>query len=214
MPFFGAILVSWVAAVIATLVHAKTVVLVSYWVTNPAIILALYAVTRVPRYRLRITPEWGRLMNWFMIAILVLNAPGSIFLHDLGIQYDRFLHFTAVLVAFPSAMVFLAPIFLRRHPKRSVARKEVLAKTFLTVFVGLFLWEAAQWSVDQLFGTQLYHDATQTITRDAIEDVLFGVAGLTIAAFFLLRSPRFLPGLAGLLKEERLGIKRGPAKPV
>ncbi|MCR4279013.1 MAG: hypothetical protein NUV81_03905 [bacterium] len=213
MPFFSSILVSWLAVVFAFLFHSRAVVFVSYAITNPLIILALYAVIRYSSIGSICSREWYRKMNRLIMVILLLNAPGSIFLHGLGIQYDRFLHFTIGFVFIFAITTLSAPFFVRLHPNKGIDKRRVIMTAVVVVFVGLFAWELTQWSVDQVFGTQLFHDAVQTIVRDTTEDILFGFAGLLLAVLYIHRSKTFWPRLTRSLKEDRFGVKRNPAKP-
>ncbi|KAA0206057.1 hypothetical protein EDM68_03545 [Candidatus Uhrbacteria bacterium] len=100
-------------------------------------------------------------------------------------QYDRFLHFVCgVLIPFLAIPVVAA--IRGKHASR--------AGTFWIaigiVFVGLFGFELFQFTSDRVFGTLLFYDQVQSITRDVTEDILFGTAGLVIAAITLWRSKR------------------------
>jgi len=89
------------------------------------------------------------------------------------------LHFTAAILGFFVALLFLSPVFTKLPDKKDKSR--ALTISGLVTFVGLFVWEGVQFSSDKLFGTRLFFDVAQPIQIDFTEDILFGFAGLLVA---------------------------------
>jgi hypothetical protein len=125
--------------------------------------------------------KWVKKIEYYSFFLVLFNAFGSLILHDLGFQYDRFLHFIA---GFLGSIIFLF-IWLPVSTKLNFNRFLIFV-FFLSIF-GIFLWEGLQYSVDQLFGTKLFFDANQNIKVDFLEDVFFGSCGLILALFYAKR---------------------------
>jgi len=212
MSFATPIILSLLAVFAGYILGAKPVVYWSYGLVNPALMLLLYAASRHREMRRYCSASWLKLTSGVLTIIILLNAPGSVYLHDLGVQYDRFLHFTAAFVALLLLLILLTPLSARRHGTESLDRKKLLQMTFLLLFLGLFLWEGLQWSIDQLFGTRLFFDSTQPIAIDATEDILFGFVGMLLGAVYVVKSKSFWPTLrrSVSLKEERARVKGRP----
>lgn len=109
--------------------------------------------------------------------IIFLNIPGSVYLHQLGIQYDIILHFFVSFVIFQVAYLIL-PILLNdpRMPRTTAA--------YITIIGGL-AFEGAQKLSDTLFGTQLFFDVAQPITLDFALDILTDILGTVVGVIYL-----------------------------
>lgn len=130
--------------------------------------------------------EWLYQVEWRVLAIILLNAPGSLWLHKAGIQYDRFLHFAVAFLA-AQIIVLVLVAYLGKEHKRSV-----LKYTAACAFISLFLWEMFQWGIDGTFGTTLFFDVALHIDIDFWEDVAFGFVGAFFAWVLVwLRYPLF-----------------------
>ena len=184
MPFI-AIGLCWIAALIGWQIQDPAV-WVAYAFINPILFLMPRATfSFVPLIRNRLTKEWLKNVERIGLYVLLVNIPGSVYLHELGIQYDRFLHFAAGLLVYYAAILLLTPLFTKQL---SGNKKKILGINFIATFIGLFIWELIQWSSDQLFGTHLFFDSKQPITLDVTEDIIFGFAGLLIALLIFRHS--------------------------
>ncbi len=173
-----------ISTAIAGFILNKGVVIVSYGFIVPLVLL-------LPRFfyyldlkvKQTVNLNWVKRLDFFAFFVIILNAPASVYLHDLNFQYDRFLHFTA---AFFGLIIF----FLLWLPVIKIKGKEIKKIRFLLFvliisFFGLFLWEGLQYSIDQVAGTDLFFDPSQIILRDVSEDIIFGLAGLILSLLYL-----------------------------
>ncbi|GMQ95160.1 MAG: hypothetical protein BMS9Abin13_272 [Patescibacteria group bacterium] len=161
-----------------------TVVFYSYAFVVPLIILIPHAARAVNReLQERTTERWLLWMDRIVFGIVAINIPGSIYLHDAGIQYDRFVHFGGAFLLF----FMLVLLYLSFYGEKTGGKKQritALVLSFFLLFVGLFLWEVYQYTVDQIFGTQLFFDVAQSIQVDFWEDIFFGLLGISTALFY------------------------------
>jgi hypothetical protein len=180
------VLLSWTTAAASVWLNPKPVIWIPYGIINPLIFsLPRLARAFIPAVRARVSATWVRTIEWVAVLIILVNAPGSLVLHDLGVQYDRFLHFVCGVLILLLAVPIISAV---RGPGASASK--TLWVSVALVFVGLFGFEAFQYSSDRIFGTQLFHDQVQSIERDVTEDILFGTAGLALSAMILRRSKR------------------------
>lgn len=178
--------ISWITAILSFWLNPKTVLWVSYGLVNPVLFSIPRFVRRmVPAARNRLNASWLTTTEMIGALIILVNAPGSLVLHDLGIQYDRFLHYTAGGLVYFLAIPILGALLVR-DPARE--RRKLMLIGACVVFVGLFGFETYQWSADRLFGTELFHDMTQPIERDVVEDIIFGALGLLTAGGLMFKS--------------------------
>ncbi len=119
-----------------------------------------------------------------VFAIVALNIPGSLFLHEQfsQFQYDRFLHFSVGILLMPLAYYLL--LFL--CPSLTFSRSSLLG-IFFILFIGLFLWEGNQFLRDKFFHSKTFYDYSQGIVQDFWEDIMFGSVGLVISTAVLVR---------------------------
>ncbi len=179
---------SWLTA-LAGLFQANPAVWVAYGFVNPSLaLLPRVALVAIPGAKQRLNGLWLAPIEILSFLIILVNAPGSLAFHALGFQYDRFLHFTSAFLVMLLAVPLFAPLVT--HMPRRDERVKLVAIASMFVFVGLFGFEGVQWSSDRLFGTELFHDATQSINRDVREDLMFGFIGLVTAVVTLRRSPK------------------------
>lgn len=186
LTYFAGIGISWITAVLSFWFNPKTVLWVSYGIINPILFgLPRFVRSLFPPLRARLSASWLQTVETIGAAIILVNAPGSLILHDMGIQYDRFLHYVAGGLVYFLAIPILGAVFVR-HP--STERRKLMLIAACVVFVGLFGFETFQWSSDRLFGTELFHDMVQPIERDATEDIIFGTLGMITAGVLMLRA--------------------------
>lgn len=184
--YFAGLALSWGAAIASLWLNPKPVIWVPYAIVNPLLFsLPRLARALVPAVRVRVGESWLHTVESVAALIILVNAPGSLVLHDLGVQYDRFLHFVCGVL-----VVLLAVPVISAIRGRGASASKTLWISVVIVFVGLFGFEAFQYSSDRIFGTQLFHDQVQTIHQDVTEDIIFGTLGLALSAFVLWRSKR------------------------
>lgn len=170
---FAPLSLCFLTAAVSFFKSGRDVVTLAYGVINPLLVaLPRAAYHLLPALRARVTFSWVRRLEALSFWLILLNAPGSLFLHDLGIQYDRFLHVSAAAVVTVILAVILMPI--------GQAKKAGAAAC-----IGVFLWEGIQYGIDRTFGTRLFFDVAQTVMRDASEDILFGFLGIALGIAYL-----------------------------
>lgn len=125
-------------------------------------------------------------LELFGALIIAFNAPGSLFLHAMGIQYDRVLHFVMGMIVIFAAVTILSAFY----EKPEVNKKQILVWSGVIVLFGLFLFEWWQFTADRLFGSQLFFDTEQNIKTDFWEDILFGTTGLVTGLLFKIKDRR------------------------
>ncbi|MBZ9577585.1 hypothetical protein KJA13_00920 [Patescibacteria group bacterium] len=186
--------ISIATALIELFTKGRGIVIIPYGFVIPLLIL-------LPRFfyyfdakiKKTVKVEWMKKIEYFAFFIVLLSAPASLILHDLGFQYDRFLHFA---VAFFALIIFsLLWLPVMKISGEEVKKRNLLLYLFAVLFVALFLWEILQYNIDQLFGTKLFFDAKQEIKVDFLEDILFGAAGLIAAVIYLNFSLKKFSGL-------------------
>jgi hypothetical protein len=131
-----------------------------------------------------------KLYGYFFVIILI-NAPGNLILHEINIQYDRFLHLAMGFLILSPLMLFCVLISKMLHIE--ITNHKLFLKTaFLVAFIGLFLFEGLQYTTDQIFGTKFFFDATQNIKVDFFEDIVLGFVGLFLTFLYYLKLPKKL----------------------
>lgn len=182
-------IIASLAASIATFLielftRAKGIVLVSYgFIVLLLILLPRFFYYFDAKIKKTVKIEWVKKIEYFAFFIVISNVPASLILHELGFEYDRFLHF---VVAFFVLIIFLLlwlPVM--KINGEEIKKRKLLFYLFAILFVCLFLWEILQYNIDQLFGTKLFFDLKQEIKIDFLEDILFGTAGLLAAVIYV-----------------------------
>lgn len=165
------------------------VVIVSYGVVVPLILVISRALERKVRLKEKIGKRRIKRISFYVFLTVFFNAVGSLFFYDIGpLQYDRFIHFTMGMLA----ALIVSVIFFHFFKTRS---KAVLV-AFVLLFIGTFAWEGLQFSVDKVFGTKTFGDSVQPIEVDVRDDIVLGVAGVTLG---LLYSSKRIPRSRGVL---------------
>jgi len=197
------ILTSLIVAVVDYVVEGRmTIVVNSYGFVVPVLVLLPHiACTVSDKVATYISKEWLRRFDWYAFFIIAINIPGSIYFHDLGIQYDRFIHFGSVFFGTLLVLIFYLLIQIQIR-KRHTLKSYTLLFSLVFVFAGLFLWEAYQYTIDAVFGSKIFYDASQSIVLDVKEDILFGLAGLILAIAYINYS--FTSFLSATSQSERL----------
>lgn len=165
-------LIFWLAIVISIIVGLyglltnRMVIFIPYAVINPILFAAITSLKIFENIR-------GKLERLGAVIIFI-NIPGSLYLHDLGIQYDVPLHFAVGFIIF-SALNYMMPLLLNNQSWNPVAN------VFLVIIAGL-IFEGIQKSSDTLFGTKLFFDASQPIGLDFAIDITMNTLGALTAA--------------------------------
>ncbi|MFH1839397.1 MAG: hypothetical protein ABH820_03920, partial [Patescibacteria group bacterium] len=170
-----AIIISLITAIIAVFVNPKLVILIPYGVVVPLLVLLpRFVYSQSSKMREHVNKNWVTNMEMVCVFIILLNAPGSLWLHDTGIQYDRVIHYGAGFFVFFLLLMFYVSLKNIENGKK----EKILLAILVVSFVGLFAWEGFQWFLDQNFGTKVFFDLKQSIELDVTEDILYGTLGL------------------------------------
>lgn len=180
----ASLVASMAAVLIELFTKGRGIVLVSYAFIIPLLILLPRILYRFDaKIKKTVKAEWPRKIEYFGFFIILSNIPASLILHDLGFQYDRFLHFAAAFFALIIFLLLWLPVM--KINGEEIKKSSLLLYLFFILFIGLFLWELLQYNIDQLFSTKLFFDAGQEIKVDVFEDIFFGTCGLFAAIFYL-----------------------------
>lgn len=178
--------ISVITALIGFFVKSKGIIAISYGFVIPLTLLLprffYYFDSKVKKV---VKIEWVKKLDFFAFFLIIVNAPGSLILHNLDFQYDRFLHFVAAFFAL--IILFLLWLPAMKVKGKEVQKKHFLIFVFVILFIALFFWEGLQYSIDYKFGTKLFFDKNQDIKTDFIEDIFFGLSGLIVSLFYLNR---------------------------
>jgi len=173
--FILAILVSFLAALIEFFGRGFLHVILPYAVVNPILVLlSNFIFSKIENLK----KSWFIAFNKIIFFIILLNIPGSLFLHDIPFQYDRFLHFVIGFLVFQLAVLVLLIFF-------SSSKIKVILFSILITFIGLFAFEGFQYLNDVIFGTHLFFDTKQNIVLDFWEDITLGSIGLILSAIYI-----------------------------
>lgn len=187
MTLWVSLALSWGAALVEFFGRGKTVVFIPYAIVVPIVLL-------LPRFLWRVLPSlrrswdgaWLASVQRVNLALVAFNIPGSLWLHAMGIQYDRFLHF-AVGIATVFLLSLLALGFEQMFLGR-VLKKDILIWSGAFMLIGVFLWELLQFTIDRASGSRLFYDVAQDIRADFIEDIAFGLLGSLVGLWWVHRS--------------------------
>lgn len=189
MLVFG-LLVCFLTAAIEASGARDGAVLFGYGVVGPAaLVLPRLSRALSREWKRRTSPAWTRRMELYISLMALAYAPGSLYFHRVGIQYDRLLHLVSAFLA-TMAVTFVIVPFLR--PGDAVQRRRAETVVLIVAFANLLIWELIEWGVDLLFGTRLFYDVGQDLFWDVVEDIAFGEAGVMLAWLKLRRERRRL----------------------
>jgi len=184
----ASLILSFITAFTGFLLNGELVFIISYGIIIPLLILLPRIITKFDKKlsAVIIKKKWLKKVDFYVFFIILFNAPGSLVFHELGFQYDRFLHLgTAFFAALILLLILLPSAEVR---KKKIKKSSLLLILFTILFFSLFLWEAFQYTSDQIFGTKLFFDVKQPIELDFGEDIFFGFLGLMIAIFYISHS--------------------------
>lgn len=164
---FWVALISCLITGIIGLAEKRPVIYISYLLIDPILFYSLTSLKILRPVRKR-AEKIGAL-------ILFLNIPGSLYLHNLGIQYDVPLHFFIGMLGLQAAALILPFISKIKFSKLAMIGM---------VFLGGLIFEGVQNLSDILFGTNLATDMTQSKPFDFLIDILMNTLGAAVAAIF------------------------------
>lgn len=179
--------ISIITAAIGFFVQHKGIIWASYGIAIPiALLLTRFFYYFDSKVKNTVNFKWVRKLDFFAFFIVLFNVPGSLILHDLNFQYDRPLHFSAAF--FSMIVFFMLWLPVVKIKNKEIRKKKFIVFIFVVMFFALLAWESLQYVIDQIFGTELFFDPSQTKIIDSSEDVFFGFLGLITGAFYLNRS--------------------------
>ena len=170
--------IAFLTSIIELLGEGRGVVVIPYATVVPLLLILPRLIYTVKKASL--SAQWLSRMERLSFFAMLLNAPGSLYFHEAGFGYDRFLHFAVGIIA-PQMFLLLALPFL----STPISKSKALTVLAFFSFISLFLWEGFQFSIDQLFGTHLFFDVHQVIQVDFWEDIIFGGIGVALSLFYL-----------------------------
>ena len=172
-----ALAISWSAAIIELLTTERMMICVSYGIIVPILIFVPRIIYKFHKgIRSRFNIKLVTSIECLILLQIILNAPASLWWHSMGFQYDRLLHFAVSMINVPLGILIISAFVMG-------SSKKILGITVGMAIMGLMLFEGYQYSVDMVFGTQLFHDATQNIRIDVMEDIVLGILGVVAGVY-------------------------------
>jgi len=126
-----------------------------------------------------VSPRWIKELDYYAAFIILLNVPGTLYLYEINVQYDRLTHLSCAFLAF----IIFTLLWLPTVKKLNF--KKLLVFCFFMCILGLFLWEGVEYITDGFFGTKAFFDIGQDIVTDTTEDIFFGFFGLAFGFIYL-----------------------------
>ena len=159
-------LVASILAGIYGLYINRPIIYIPYGLINPALFILLTRTNAFSPIRKKL-----ELLGAFA---LLLNIPGTLYLHSLPIQYDIPLHFFIGWIVFEGLSLIFPILF-----KRKIGYPILVG----TVFLGGLLFEGFQNGLDILVGTNLATDLIQPKWLDFLFDITMNALGALAGAF-------------------------------
>jgi len=119
-----------------------------------------------------------------LAAAIGLNGLGGLGLYklyQLGIPYDKIMHFVVPLILFMTGISLLKYRF-------SKTKKTAVIIMALLIFSGSLLWEGIEVLQDRVFGTKTAGVYGEDYEQDTILDIVSDVCGISLAVYLTLRS--------------------------
>lgn len=179
---FATLAICYVAVILEILLNGnELVILIPYGILIPMAIFIPRLLQPLIRKYYQLSRGWLSLTEKLIFYLVLINIPGSIFFHRIGVQYDRFIHLSAGVLCTLILFLILLPL-LKIHEFKKL---HILSILFILAMSSNFLWEMWQLTSDGVFGTQLFFDLAQSIQQDFSEDVSFAAIGIIISMFYL-----------------------------
>lgn len=167
------------------LITNQMVIFIPYALINPAVMIA-FASLRKMKFVENITlPSWQEKIKTLSVITVLINLPGSLYLHRIGIQYDIPLHIAAAFLVF-LAFALIYPIIFYSVKNALPSKKTILLTAIISIAIGGLAFEGFQKLTDIVFGTHLFFDAVQPISEDFKTDLLMDLIG-TAAGFLYIK---------------------------
>lgn len=181
--FFVSTTISIITAAVEFFTKGRMVIVVVYAFIAPVLLLSPRIILRLNSgIKNNVNGNWLKNMEHLGLIVLILNAPASLILHEMGFQYDRFLHFGAAFFLFLFFLLLYLPI--KANKEKIPGKRMAIFLILLLLFIGLFFWEGLQHGIDHVFATKFFYDAEQDIRVDFAEDIFFGFLGILAGAMY------------------------------
>lgn len=167
------------------LITNQMVIFIPYAIINPALMIAFASLRKIKFVENITLPSWQEKVKLLSIITIVINLPGSIYLHRMGIQYDIPLH---IMSSFLMFLIFslIYPIIFYLIKRQMPSKKILLLTAFIVIVIGGLAFEGFQKLTDVIFGTHLFFDVVQPIGEDFKTDLLMNLIG-AVAGFLYLK---------------------------
>ena len=175
-----------VAGGIFGLITNQMVIFIPYAIINPALMIAFASLRKIKFVENITLPSWQEKVKLLSIITIVINLPGSIYLHRMGVQYDIPLHIMSAFLVF-LAFSLIYPITFYLIKRRMPSKKILLLTAFIVIAIGGLAFEGFQKLTDMIFGTHLFFDVVQPIGEDFKTDLLMDLIGAAAGFLYLKR---------------------------
>ena len=168
------------------LITNQMVIFIPYAIINPALMIAFASLRKIKFIQNITLPSWQEKIKLLGIITIIINLPGSIYLHRMGVQYDIPLHIMSSFLVF-LAFSLIYPITFYLIKRRMPSKKILLLTAFIVIAIGGLAFEGFQKLTDMIFGTHLFFDVVQPIGEDFKTDLLMDLIGAAAGFLYLKR---------------------------
>lgn len=183
--FFLLTIILSVTGGIFGLITNQMVIFISYAIINPAAMIAFASLRKIKFVENITLPSWQEKIKSLGAITILINLPGSLYLHRIGIQYDIPLHIASSFLVF-LAFTLIYPIIFYSVKNALPSKKTILLTAVIAIAVGGLAFEGFQKLTDIVFGTHLFFDTVQPISEDFKTDLLMDLIG-TAAGFLYIK---------------------------
>jgi len=173
------------------LIADQIAIFVIYALFNPLLMIAFASLRKINAIQKLTKKEWQEKLKLIAAILLLLNLPGSLYLHSLPIQYDIPLHFFATFASL-IALMLLYPVLFKIFKGEFPTTKHVIWISFVLIVIFGFGLEGFQKTADTIFNTKMFFDVTQPIVVDFWVDISMNVTGALAGLFYMSRRPQFI----------------------
>lgn len=174
-----------VAGGIFGLITNQMVIFISYALINPAVMIAFASLRKIKFVENITLPSWQEKIKSLGAITVLIDLPGSLYLHRIGIQYDIPLHIANSFLVF-LAFALIYPVIFYSIKNALPSKKTILLTAIISIAIGGLAFEGFQKLTDIIFGTHLFFDAVQPISEDFKTDLLMDLIG-TAAGFLYIK---------------------------
>ncbi|MEK7590107.1 MAG: hypothetical protein AAB454_00140 [Patescibacteria group bacterium] len=175
-----------VAGGIFGLITNQMVIFIPYALINPSLMIAFASLRKIKFIENITLPSWQEKIKLLGIITVLINLPGSLYLHRIGIQYDIPLHIANSFLVF-LAFALIYPIIFYATKQRIPSKKTILLTAIIAIAIGGLAFEGFQKLTDIIFGTHLFFDAVQSISEDFKTDLLMDLIGTAAGYLYIKR---------------------------